>query len=137
MDNVSKHKRSQIMSRVKSSGNKSTEEKFISILKKNKLIGWRRKYPLLGKPDFVFPSFRLAIFIDGCFWHKCPKHFRLPSSNTKYWIEKINKNQKRDKLLTRKLKNKGWKVVRVWEHELKGGSSFSRKINQIKRIFQQ
>jgi DNA mismatch endonuclease Vsr len=82
VDTFSKTERSRIMSRVKSKNNKSTELGFISIIKEKNIIGWRRNYPLIGKPDFVFPKQRIAIFIDGCFWHKCPKHCRMPSGKS-------------------------------------------------------
>jgi len=136
MDTVSKSERSRIMAHVKGSKNKSTEIAFIGILNSEYLTGWRRNYPLYGKPDFVFPKQRLAIFIDGCFWHFCPKHCRIPSSNHEYWITKIQRNAQRDHFVTRKLKADGWTVIRFWEHDLKGGASASRKKNQMKAIIQ-
>ncbi len=136
MDTVSRIKRSFIMSRVRSSGNKSTEKVFIKILRKYKIAGWRRHYHAIGKPDFVFLKYRLAVFIDGCFWHKCPQHCRIPKNNKRYWVRKITLNAKRDKQITQYLRAKGWMVFRFWEHELKGGAAFSRKINRIKRTVQ-
>jgi len=118
MDSFSKKKRSQIMSSVKSSNNKSTELKFIEILKHFKITGWRRNYRIKGRPDFVFLKDKTAIFIDGCFWHGCPKHCRLPKSNRKYWADKIDRNKARDKIIKKYLKNKEWNVLRFWEHEL-------------------
>ena len=137
MDNVSKTNRSRIMARVKSSNNKSTELAFIEILRSEHIVGWRRNYPLYGKPDFVFPKRRVAIFIDGCFWHCCPKHCRMPTTNRKYWETKIHRNAKRDLFVTRKLKKDGWIVIRFWEHDLKGGSAATRKKNKMKQIIQQ
>jgi DNA mismatch endonuclease (patch repair protein) len=136
MDTFSKAQRSRIMASVKAKGNKSTELKFLSILKANDVIGWRRNYPLLGRPDFVFPKFRVAVFIDGCFWHGCSQHCRMPSSNKDYWIAKIDKNIKRDKKISKELRNKNWKVIRVWEHDIKSGI-VKRKIGVIKKIAQQ
>jgi DNA mismatch endonuclease (patch repair protein) len=107
------------MACVKSKSNKSTELRFISILKRLNITGWRRSYPLIGKPDFVFPRLKIAVFIDGCFWHKCPKHCRLPASNKNYWNTKIEKNKIRDIKITKSLKEKGWQVIRIWEHEIK------------------
>lgn len=107
------------MGQVRSKQNKSTELKFIKILNNLSITGWRRNYPLVGKPDFVFPKSRIAAFIDGCFWHGCPKHCRMPSSNKDYWEGKIGKNVKRDRKINKELRAKGWKVIRFWEHDLK------------------
>lgn len=128
VDTFSKTERSRIMSRVKSKNNKSTELGFISIIKEKNITGWRRNYPLTGKPDFVFPKQRVAIFIDGCFWHKCPKHCRMPSSNKEYWNQKIEKNRIRDRKTKKLLKEAGWFVVRIWEHEIKQ-KKINRKLN--------
>lgn len=130
MDTFSKIKRSKIMASIKSRDAKSTELKFLSLLKERNIVGWRRKYPLIGKPDFVFPRLKIAIFVDGCFWHGCPKHCRMPSSNVGYWNSKIEKNKARDKKITKILKIKGWKVIRIWEHEIKSGK-LDRKLKQI------
>lgn len=128
--------RSRIMASVKSRNTKSTELRFISILKDKSITGWRRNYPLIGKPDFVFPCLRIAVFIDGCFWHGCPNHCRMPSSNVDYWHNKIEKNKKRDKKITKNLKMKGWQVIRVWEHEIKSGK-LSKKLKRIKEVAKQ
>jgi DNA mismatch endonuclease (patch repair protein) len=133
VDTFSKKERSRIMSRVKSKNNKSTELRFISIIKEKNIIGWRRNYPLIGKPDFVFPRQRIAVFIDGCFWHKCPKHCRMPSSNKDYWIQKIEKNRIRDRKTKKLLKEEGWFVIRIWEHEIKQ-NKINHKLNLIKHI---
>jgi DNA mismatch endonuclease (patch repair protein) len=132
VDTFSKTERSRIMSRVKSKNNKSTELGFISIIKEKNIIGWRRNYPLIGKPDFVFPKQRIAIFIDGCFWHKCPKHCRMPSSNKEYWNQKIEKNRIRDRKTKKLLKEAGWFVIRIWEHEIKQ-KKINHKLNLIKK----
>ncbi len=126
--------RSRIMARVKSKGNKSTELKFIDALKSRSISGWRRHQDVFGKPDFAFPKRKIAVFIDGCFWHGCPKHCRLPATHARYWISKIEGNARRDKQVTRELKKKGWTVIRFWEHELAGGASLSRKLNRLKSI---
>lgn len=124
------------MASVKSRNTKSTELRFISILKDKGITGWRRNYPLTGKPDFVFPRLKIAVFIDGCFWHGCPSHCRMPSSNINYWNNKIEKNKIRDKKITKALKMKKWQVIRIWEHEIKTGE-LNRKLNRIKKIAQQ
>jgi DNA mismatch endonuclease (patch repair protein) len=130
VDTFSKSERSRIMASVKSRNAKSTELKFISLLKENGITGWRRNYPLTGKPDFVFSRCKMAVFIDGCFWHGCARHCRMPSSNVNYWNTKIEKNKIRDKKITKALKMKGWQVIRIWEHEIKTGN-FNRKLMQM------
>lgn len=80
---------------------------------------YRVKNTLPGKPDMCFLSQRLAIFVDGCFWHKCPRHFVTPKTRTEFWMDKINKNFERDKRVTKELEQLGWKVLRIWEHEIK------------------
>src|SRR5690349_17496560 len=94
-DVFSVSKRADIMSRVKGEGNQATELRLIFIFRKYEIVGWRRKIPLFGKPDFVFPKCRLAVFVDGCFWHGCPKHQALPGSNPKFWRLKLSRNQAR------------------------------------------
>ena len=124
--------RSKVMASVKSCGNKSTELRFISILKVWSINGWRRHYRLSGKPDFTFPKKRIVVFIDGCFWHGCPKHCRMPASNVPYWENKIKGNVRRDNRIRNALKEKGWTVYRFWEHELKGCASLARKLRCLK-----
>ncbi len=118
MDKISQQSRSEIMSHVRSSGNKTTELAMIKVFKANGLKGWRRKYPIFGKPDFVFPKHRLAIFVDGCFWHGHPERCRIPVSNREYWAKKIARNKIRDKQVTKTLKANRWSVLRFWEHEI-------------------
>ena len=129
MDKISPQARSELMSHVRSSGNKTTELAMIKVFKANGITGWRRKYPLFGKPDFVFPKQRLAVFVDGCFWHGHPERCRIPASNREYWINKIERNKKRDRLVTKTLKASGWRVLRFWEHEI----IQNRTINKIKK----
>jgi DNA mismatch endonuclease, patch repair protein len=112
-------KRSAVMACIRSSGNKDTELKLIGIFKTKHIIGWRRRWPLPGRPDFVFPKLRLAVFVDGCFWHGCSEHFRMPSSNQDYWFSKLARNRARDLKVFQVLQEKGWRVVRLWEHDLK------------------
>lgn len=106
------------MSRIRGSGNKETELKLIKIFRLHGVTGWRRKAPVFGKPDFVFPMLRLAVFVDGCFWHACPIHATQPKTNAEFWQTKVARNQARDKLVTRTLRRAGWRVLRIWEHEL-------------------
>jgi len=118
-DVFSKEKRSEIMSKVKSKNNYSTERKMISLFKNYKIKGWRRNYKVRGKPDFVFLKAKIAIFVDGCFWHGHDCRNLRPQTNVDYWTSKIERNKKRDREVTEYLKNKGWKVLRIWECELK------------------
>ncbi|MFB3851286.1 MAG: very short patch repair endonuclease [Acidobacteriota bacterium] len=134
MDTFTKTERSKIMAKVKREGNLSTENEFILFLKRNKIGGWRRKYPLLGNPDFVFARLKIAVFIDGCFWHGCPDHCRMPATNISYWKKKISGNIKRDKRTTSILKKSGWTVLRIWEHELKKRNEKKLVCKLLKRI---
>lgn len=123
-------KRSSVMAAIRSKGNRDTELKLISIFKLHEITGWRRNSPLPGKPDFVFQSTRLAIFVDGCFWHGCPLHGRNPDSNPEYWLPKLARNRARDLAVTRELRRRGWRVLRFWEHDLKNGAKVARRINR-------
>jgi DNA mismatch endonuclease (patch repair protein) len=122
VDVHSPEKRSHNMSCVRSRGNKTTELKFVAILKSEGITGWRRHYRLFGHPDFVFPKQRIAVFVDGCFWHSCPHRCKPPPRNNEFWNTKIEGNRKRDRLMTRKLRSRGWIVVRIWEHDLRVGA---------------
>ena len=117
-DMFSRQERSMIMSRIRSRGNYATELRFIEILREYKISGWRRGVKLPGQPDFVFASARLAVFIDGDFWHGNPRRFRLPRSNLKYWTRKILSNQCRDRKVNKLLRASGWKVYRFWQSAL-------------------
>jgi DNA mismatch endonuclease (patch repair protein) len=119
VDTFSKKQRSEIMKAVKSKDNKSTEIRLIEIFKLHHVIGWRRNYKLLGHPDFVFPKKRVVLFADGCFWHGHNCRNVSPSENAEYWKRKIKRNKARDKETTRQLTQKGWKVIRIWECEIK------------------
>ncbi|MCU0783982.1 MAG: very short patch repair endonuclease [Verrucomicrobia bacterium] len=106
------------MAAVRSTGNKVTELSLVRIFRAYGIKGWRRHLPLPGKPDFVFQKERVAVFVDGCFWHGCPKHLRSPQTNGAYWRRKIATNRIRDVRVRRVLRQGGWCVLRVWEHEL-------------------
>ncbi|MCB1092674.1 MAG: very short patch repair endonuclease [Verrucomicrobiae bacterium] len=129
-DSLSPEGRSQLMSRVRGKGNQSTEMRMIAILRDAGITGWRRNQDLAGRPDFLFRPERVALFVDGCFWHGCPKCYRRPKSNQAFWDEKIRKNTARDRAVNRELKRKGWIVVRVWEHELKAPGKVAGKIRR-------
>lgn len=83
---------------------------------------FRKDYPIrvggqLTRPDIVFPRQKIAIYIDGCFWHACPKHRTTPKHNAWYWLPKLRRNAERDRYATARLRRQGWQVVRAWEHE--------------------
>jgi DNA mismatch endonuclease (patch repair protein) len=117
MDVFSKKKRSVVMSGIRSKGNRSTEQAFKALLKDFGVSGWRRHYPITGKPDFAFPAVKIAVFIDGCFWHQCPLCFdgHIPKHNQEYWIAKLARNKARDARIGRCLRDSGWRVFRIRE----------------------
>lgn len=106
------------MSEVRSHGNASTELKMVKCFRKLKIKGWRRNQKLPGQPDFVFRHKRIAVFVDGCFWHGCPICYVKPKSNIEYWQNKIDRNIERDVDVDKLLDCKGWTLLRFWEHEL-------------------
>jgi DNA mismatch endonuclease (patch repair protein) len=127
-DFLTQKQRSERMALIKGKNNKSTELQLIQIFRKQKITGWRRNKQLIGKPDFVFPKHHVAIFVDGCFWHCCPKCYIRPRTNQVFWDKKRERNKKHDRKVTRELKRLGWKVLRLWEHELKNEAKVSHKV---------
>ena len=119
-DIFTKTKRSEVMGRVRSRGNAATELRLMAIFRSHGITGWRRNRPVFGRPDFVFPAQRVAVFVDGCFWHGCPRHYNAPASHAAFWRRKLVGNRTRDRLVTRTLTRAGWMVLRIWEHALKG-----------------
>jgi len=137
-DKVSPKKRSQIMSKIKSK-NTRLENKIISDLWKRGFRFRRNVASLTGKPDIAIKKYKIVIFIDSCFWHGCPRHCRMPSSNRTYWEKKIKRNKERDREVTNFYKEKGWHILRIWEHELKNDyenilSKIEKFINNITHI---
>lgn len=119
MDTVSKRERSRIMAAVRSQQTRSTERKLRAVLVAAGMRGWRYQISSLpGKPDFVFPRKKLVVFVDGCFWHGCPKCYRRPNSRRAYWDAKVASTMGRDRSHRAKLRRRGWCVIRIWEHEL-------------------
>ena len=144
-DVFTRAKRSEVMSRIRSRGNKDTELALLRLLRRHGITGWRRHalvsvasgrwqvtrkarasvlspvtrhLSLAVRPDFVFKKQRTAIFVDGCFWHGCPKHATWPANRAAWWRRKIEDNKKRDRVVNFALRRAGWCVLRVWEHEL-------------------
>lgn len=134
-DVFTREKRSEVMSLIRSRGNKGTEMKLVTLMRGQGITGWRRharlkagvkpgtgkpakpgpKDRLMVRPDFVFRAERVAVFVDGCFWHGCPRHGTRPRQNRKFWDAKIARNKKRDRAVARGLRAAGWSVLRIWE----------------------
>jgi len=148
-------KRSEVMSRIRSRGNRATELVLVKLFRAHGITGWRRhrsirfnvqlstsnversklsvgRWKFSVRPDFVFPRFRLAIFVDGCFWHGCPQHATQPKGNAAFWRKKIAGNRRRDALVNRELKRAGWRVLRIWEHAL-GPKGEQRLLGRIRK----
>jgi DNA mismatch endonuclease, patch repair protein len=124
--------RSVLMSRIRSKRNVTTELKLVSLMCAAHLHGWRRNFPLLGNPDFVFLKSRLAVFVDGCFWHghACGRNLS-PKRNASLWQQKIDGNRRRDRRNAKSLRAAGWRVIRIWECTLKRRPEFC--IRRIQR----
>src|SRR6185369_18063696 len=115
MDKFDSETRSRVMSRIKSTGTKTTERRVRAALvaagKRGWLVGNKMKLP--GSPDFVFPKTKTALFVDGCFWHGCPRCYTSPKTRRVFWAKKVERNKRRDRLVFRILKNMNWRVVRI------------------------
>jgi DNA mismatch endonuclease, patch repair protein len=116
MDKVSPRVRSFIMSRIRSRDT-AMEVLFARVLRRSR-VSFRQHANLLGKPDFVFRKAKTVVFLDSCFWHRCPYHYRHPQSRPEYWGPKIENNVKRDKKIRSEYRRCGWKVFRFWEHQI-------------------
>lgn len=115
------------MRAIKGRGNKSTELRLRAKLVRAGVRGWRLHPPgLPGKPDLLFPNDRLVVFVDGCYWHGCPCCQRPRKVNRDYWVAKIEGNQRRDAANTQTLRDAGYRVLRIWEHELDAASVVER-----------
>ena len=136
--------RSQLMSRIRSRGNKDTEVALAKLFRRNKITGWRKQIEVRiqksgvrifkVRPDFIFPKLKLAIFVDGCFWHGCPKHGTQPKGNRAFWKNKFARNKARDVLVTRTLRRANWRVLRIWEHDLHRATKRQNELRLIQRI---
>jgi DNA mismatch endonuclease, patch repair protein len=107
------------MKNIRSTGSKSTEKRFRALLVQAGVEGWRMNPKgLPGKPDFLFPESQVVVFLDGCYWHGCPRCGHIGKVNRKYWSAKIQGNKDRDARHTKQLTEEGYHVLRFWEHEL-------------------
>ena len=133
VDLISKETRSRIMSAIRSINTKPE-----IILRKalwSKGLRYRIHYGK-EKIDIAFPGKKLAVFVDGCFWHGCPLHSHLPKSNQQYWLPKLKRNIERDQQKNERLKASGWVVLRFWEHELQEMEKVIMKIEDYLRTKQ-
>lgn len=117
-DVLTPEQRKYNMSRIRAKDT-SPELKLRRLLWENGIRGYRIHYNLPGKPDIVFTKKKTVIFVDGCFWHKCPECFSEPATRKDFWMKKINSNVDRDKHVNKELERQGWKVIRIWEHEIR------------------
>jgi DNA mismatch endonuclease (patch repair protein) len=131
MDIWTEKKRSEVMALVRSRANMATELALVKLFRQHGITTWRRHQPVFGKPDFIFRRQRVAIFVDGCFWHGCPRHATLPATRRAFWLAKFARNKARDRLVNRTLRKQGWRVIRVWEHELR---SPNRVIARVRKV---
>ena len=144
--------RSELMSRIRSHGHQATELALVRVFRAHGITGMRRHIQIRAgrnrgngaqtsksgridgfrassrrllhvRPDFVFPKLRLTVFVDGCFWHACPRHCRMPAGNRAFWRAKLARNQARDRLVTRTLRKASWQVLWIWEHALHRATS--------------
>jgi len=128
VDNLKPEFRKKNMTNIRSKDTK-IELKVRSALHKKGFRFRKNVKDLPGKPDIVLPKLKTIIFIDSCFWHKCPYHYKQPKSNIKYWKPKIERNVKRAKEVNKQLRNDGWNVIRIWEHSIK--KNFDKCIESI------
>lgn len=108
------------MSRIRGKGNVTTEVAMLGLLRRGRISGWRRHLQLAGRPDFSWAKERVALFLDGCFWHghgTCRKNV-TPAANAELWRAKIERNKRRDRRVANSLRRHGWTVLRVWECKL-------------------
>jgi DNA mismatch endonuclease (patch repair protein) len=119
MDVMTPEQRSRNMAAIRSRGNRTTEKALRFRLVQSGIGDWKLHGDLPGRPDFVFGGHRLLVFVDGCYWHGCPRCYRPPQSHPDFWAEKVEYNRTRDKKTRSALRRRGWKVIRIWEHEIK------------------
>jgi DNA mismatch endonuclease Vsr len=128
VDNLTKEQRRKNMQHIRSKG--TTPERIITKeLKRRKIYFAQHPANIIGKPDIVFRRKKVAVFIDSDFWHGNPYKFIMPKTNVEYWEKKIINNKKRDKKVNQSLKKDGWKIIRIWENDIKKNTD--KSINKI------
>lgn len=130
-DVLTPEQRRRCMSAIK--GKNTKPERILRYILWQSGFRYRLRSFLPGRPDLVFPRVKLAVFIDGCFWHGCPKHFVPPKTRANFWREKIRRNKTRDRLVVKELRRLNWHVARIWEHEIKEDPQ--RAANEIKSVY--
>jgi DNA mismatch endonuclease (patch repair protein) len=137
-DPLSAIQRSAQMAKVRAQKNRSTEMRVAAYLIRRGLRGWRRHVAdVPGRPDFCFADERVAVFVDGCFWHGCPHCRRnVPRSRRSFWKDKIESNRRRDRKVGRLLRSQGYDVVRIWEHSLNNERWVARLRSALRRTGQ-
>lgn len=130
MDSVSKNRRSEIMRNVKSKETK-LEKVLRTALWENGIRYKKNNSSYFGNPDLIISKCKLILFVDSCFWHGCKEHLRMPSSNKDYWEHKIKRNIERDSQVNKYYKDTAWKVLRVWEHNLKSQKDLGKLVRRI------
>lgn len=115
-DVLTPEQRNRCMSRIK--GRNTGPELRLRKVLWRRGIRYRLNSEITGRPDLVFPKQRVAVFVDGCFWHGCPQHGSRPKANSAFWNDKIERNIERDRFVTEELQRQGWTVLRFWEHEV-------------------
>ncbi|MGA3238633.1 MAG: very short patch repair endonuclease [Bryobacteraceae bacterium] len=130
MDHVSGAVRSKIMAAVRSRGNTTTELPLSKLLWEAGMRGYRKHWPVAGRPDFAWPGRKVAVFVDGCFWHGCACKY-LPRTNTEFWRNKIEANKRRDRSVVRSLRRDGWTVIRVKECAVRKSATLARIVRAV------
>ncbi len=133
VDQLSVVERSRLMGRVRHRGTCLEIALRKALWKKGLRYRLKSKQKLPGTPDILFPALRIAVFVDGCFWHGCPVHGTMPKTNTSFWVSKIKKNKRRDREVDAKLKAINWRSVRFWEHDIR--KDLSGCVKSIARMF--
>jgi len=133
-DTVDRRTRSYVMSRIRKTGNKSTELRAIAVLRAHGIKGWiRHPRSIIGTPDLYFPKKRLAVFLQGCFWHGCSHCTwgKTPKSHPEYWLPKLENNRRRDARVRRSLQRAGYRTTWIWEHELRSERWLPRLLRRL------
>jgi DNA mismatch endonuclease Vsr len=113
-------RRSRNMAAIISRGNRTTERRLRALLMRAGVRGWTlHGMSYIGSPDFLFNDAKIAVYVHGCFWHGCLRCGHIPKTNQAYWTEKIARNRRRDRRVTRRAREGGYKVVQIWECELR------------------
>jgi DNA mismatch endonuclease (patch repair protein) len=132
--------RARTMGAIRARNNKTTEKALRMALVRAGARGWVLHAALPGRPDFFFPKQKIAIFVDGCFWHGCKQCGHIPKTRSEFWRAKIKRNKQRDLDVTAQLKQMGLAVIRIWEHELRDIAEsmprlLSRSLQDCPQIF--